>query len=62
MKIPNVVLEIGENAKKRRERRERERERIVGAKPTAHRSLHIGACSLCGEVSSDSWACKILIE
>ncbi len=42
--------------------RERERERIVGAKPTAHRSLHIGACSLCGEVSSDSWACKILIE
>jgi len=26
MKIPNVVLEIGENAKKRRERRERERE------------------------------------
>jgi hypothetical protein len=45
----------------KREERE-ERERIVGAKPTAHRSLHIGACSLCGEVSSDSWACKILIE
>jgi len=30
MKIPNVVLEIGENAKKKRRER-RERERIVAA-------------------------------